>query len=87
MSVVLIPQSVALRKIPRYMLTATTDTSGHFQVEGVIPADYFLFAVPSDIDTPYYALDFPDHHQNQAQSISVKPNETRVVNLVLTILK
>lgn len=84
-SVVIIPQSVALRKIARYTLATTTDTSGHFQVEGVIPGDYFLFAVPSDIDAPYYALDFPDRHQNEAQSISVKPNETRLVSPILTI--
>lgn len=84
-TVVIVPQSTALRKIPRYTLTATTDTGGHFQIEHVIPRDYFLFAVPSDMDASYYALDFADHHQNEAQSISVKPNETRVVSAILTI--
>jgi hypothetical protein len=81
MVVVLIPQSFALRENRRYTLTATTDAVGHFQIDGVIPGDYFLFAVPPDIDAPYYALDFPDRNQNDAQSVSVKPNETRVVVL------
>ena len=81
MAVVLIPRSVALRKIRSYTLTATTDATGYFQMEGVIPGDYFLFAVPLDIDAPYYALDFADRNQSNAQSVSVKPNETQVVNL------
>ena len=85
MIVVIVPQSTALRKVPRYTLTATTDTGGHFQIEHVIPGDYFLFAVPSDEEMSYYALDFRDHHRNEAQSISVKPNETRVVSAILTI--
>jgi hypothetical protein len=37
MIVVIVPQSTALRKVPRYTLTATTDTGGHFQIEHVIP--------------------------------------------------
>ena len=87
MVVVLIPQSLALRalrEIRAYTLTATTDAVGHFQIERVIPADYFLFAVTPDIDAPYYALDFSDRNQRHAQSVSVKPNETRVVSLKLT---
>ena len=68
MVVVLIPQSFALRKIRRYMLTATTDDIGYFQIESVIPGDYFLFAVPADIDERYYASDFADRNQNDSQA-------------------
>jgi Carboxypeptidase regulatory-like domain len=84
MAVVVIPQSIGLRKIRRYTLATTTDNGGHFQIEPVIPGDYYLFAVPIDMDASYYALDFADRHQNEAQSISVKPNETRVLRPILT---
>jgi len=81
MVVVLIPQSLALRKIRRYTLNATTDAVGHFQVEDVIPGDYFLFALSPYMDSSCYAPDFADRNQSEAQSVSVKPNETRVINL------
>ncbi|MGD0965798.1 MAG: carboxypeptidase-like regulatory domain-containing protein [Candidatus Acidiferrales bacterium] len=80
-TVVLIPRSPEQRKIPLYTQNAMTDAAGHFQVEGVIPGDYFLFAVPFDIDAPYYALDFVDRNQSRAKSVTVRPNQTQVVEL------
>jgi hypothetical protein len=84
MVAVLVPQRLGLRGIGRYTLTAMTDADGHFQLEGVIPGDYFLFAVPLDINAHYFAHDFADRNQSDAQSISVKANEIRVVSLTPT---
>lgn len=81
MAVVAIPQSYELRKIPLYTHTATTDAAGHFRVEGVIPGDYFLFAMPAETDAPYYAPDFADRNQSKAQSVSVAPYQTQIVSL------
>ena len=81
MVVVLIPQSLALRKIRRYTLNVTTDAVGHFQVEDVIPGDYFFFALSPYMDSSCYAPDFADRNQSDAQNVSVKPNETRLIHL------
>src|SRR5260370_13114263 len=37
--VVLIPESAELRRVPRYTLTAKTDTSGQYRIGGIIPGE------------------------------------------------
>lgn len=70
-TVVLIPQSRDLRLIPRYTLTAQTDSAGRYEMEGVIPGSYFLFAVTPDSEQPWFALSFADAHQSLAMSMEV----------------
>jgi hypothetical protein len=79
--VVLIPESRTLRRIPRYTLTGKTDRAGRYQIEGVVPGGYFLFAVPPDERHGYFALDFADHNRRDSERVSVKPHDTQVVNL------
>ena len=81
MVVVLIPQSRALRRLPRYTLTTNTDAAGRYNIAGAIPGDYFLFAgTPSD-DHAYFAPDFADRNQRSAERLTVAPRATQVVNL------
>ncbi len=79
--VVLIPQSRALRRMPRYTLTAKTGASGRYKIDGVIPGDYILFAVPPSDSNEYFALDFADRHQSEATRITFGARTTQVVNL------
>jgi len=79
--VVLVPQSLELRRIPRYTLTAKADATGRYKIAGVIPGEYLLFAVfPSD-DHPYFALDFADRNQGNAAHISVDPRGRQSIDL------
>jgi hypothetical protein len=79
--VVLVPESKQLRRIPRYTLTAHTDVTGQYKIAGVIPGDYLIFAVPSNIDHGYFSLDFPERHTDIAVHVSVDPSATQAVNL------
>jgi len=79
--VVAIPQLRSLRKNASYTATVKTDSGGKFQLNGIIPGDYEVFAVPADADQPYYALDFPEQNQNSAQRVTIKPRETQTVTL------
>jgi protocatechuate 3,4-dioxygenase beta subunit len=81
LTVVLIPRQADLRRIPRYSRTALTGADGRFQIRGAIPADYYVFAVPSSEDHPYFAPGFADSHRNAALSVTVQPGEVQVVTL------
>ncbi|HEV8385359.1 MAG TPA: carboxypeptidase-like regulatory domain-containing protein [Candidatus Acidoferrales bacterium] len=70
-AVVLIPQSRALRRLPRYTLTTKSDSAGRYSIAGVIPGDYFLFAAPQDDTSDYFAIDFADQHLQDAVRITV----------------
>jgi hypothetical protein len=82
--IVLIPESGELRRVPRYALTAKSDTAGQYRVAGVIAGDYLLFAVPPSADHGYFALDFPERHTDIAVPVSVDPSTTQAVNLKLS---
>jgi carboxypeptidase family protein len=79
--VVLIPQSGELRRVPRYTLTAKTDRRGQYNIAGVIPGDYLLFAVPPSLDHGYFALDLPERYVDIAEHVSVDPSSTQAINL------
>jgi protocatechuate 3,4-dioxygenase beta subunit len=81
LTVVLIPQQADLRRIPRYTRTARTGVDGRFQIRGIIPADYYVFAVPSSEDHPYFAPGFADSHRNAALSVTVQPGDVQAVTL------
>jgi len=78
---VLIPESLELRRIPRYTLTGKTDAAGRYQIIGVIPGDYLLFAVPPSEGGEYFALDFADRNADKAEHVSLDSHATQVVNL------
>jgi hypothetical protein len=81
LAVVLIPESRALRRLPRYTLTANTDAAGRYSIAGAIPGDYLLFAIAPSDDHAYFALDFADRNQHSAERLTVAPRATQVVNL------
>jgi hypothetical protein len=78
--VVVVPESMQLRRIPRYTLTANTDVNGQYKIAGVIPGEYFLFAIPPSADHGYFDVDFPERHTD-AEHVSVDPSATQTVNL------
>jgi hypothetical protein len=79
--IVAIPQSLALRHIARYTVTGTSNVNGEFQISGMIPGDYLLFAVPKDDEQSYFQLEFADRHQQDAERVSVKSGDTKIVTL------
>jgi hypothetical protein len=81
--IVLIPQQAERRKIPRHTHTAQTDKNGQYLLRGVIPGDYFAFAVLPREDAAYYDLEFPDRNREQAARVAVKPGEPLALNLKL----
>jgi Carboxypeptidase regulatory-like domain len=81
LTVLVIPQSRELRQVARYAMTAITDGNGMYVITGVIPGDYYLFAVLPDEEQSYFALDYPERNQANAEILSVKPNESKTVNL------
>ena len=82
--VVLVPESSQLRKVPRYTLTAKTDTSGQYRIGGIIPGDYLLFAVSPSPEQAYYALDFADRHGDVAEHVAIDSGATQAVRLKLS---
>ena len=76
-----IPQQPELRRLPRYTLAATTDREGKFQIAGLVPGAYYLFAVPPSEDQGYFALDFAERHLTEATRVSLKPFDTLAVEL------
>jgi uncharacterized GH25 family protein len=79
--VVAIPQSMALRRIARYTVTANTDANGAFQISGMVPGDYLVFAVPKDDEQGYFQIDFADRNQRDAERVTVKSGDAKTVAL------
>ncbi len=79
--VVAIPQSMALRHIARYTVTANTDANGAFQISGMVPGDYLVFAVPKDDEQSYFQIDFADRNQRDAERVSVKSGDAKTITL------
>jgi uncharacterized GH25 family protein len=79
--VVAIPQSLALRHLARYTLTGNTNANGNFQITGMIPGEYLVFAVPKDDEQSYFQIDFADRNQRDAERVSVNSGDTKTVTL------
>jgi uncharacterized GH25 family protein len=79
--VVAVPQSLALRKIARYTMTASTDANGAFKISGMIPGDYLVFAVPKDDEQSYFQIDFADRNQRDSERVSINSGDTKTVTL------
>jgi hypothetical protein len=81
--VVLIPVDLERRRMPRHTGTAQTDANGSFLLRGVIPGEYFAFAMMPTDDAAYYDLEFPERNLNKADRIIVKPGQGLTLNLKL----
>jgi hypothetical protein len=81
MVVVLVPASRQQRQIARYTLTTNSDNAGNFNLTGIVPGDYLLFATAPRDDQPYFALDYADQHSRDAVSISITSNQNQTATL------
>lgn len=81
MVVIAVPQSLALRRIARYTMTANTDANGTFKISGMIPGDYLVLVVPKDDEQSYFQIDFADRNQRDAERVSVNSGDTKTVTL------
>lgn len=79
--VVMIPQSRELRQVPRYTMTGTSDFSGQYVISGVIPGDYYMFAVLPTQEQTYFSMDYADRNQSSGELVSVKSSESKILNL------
>jgi hypothetical protein len=78
--VVAIPETRALRSIARFVTTARTDDKGQFTLAGVIPGDYLVYAVQYNDEQSYFAPDFADANENNAERVTVHASENKTVN-------
>jgi hypothetical protein len=79
--VVLIPTDIERRRIPRHTMAGQTDRDGQFRIAGVIPGDYYAFAVlPSD-DAIYYDMEFAERNRNSSVRVTFRPKELSVLTL------
>jgi sarcosine oxidase gamma subunit len=76
----IIPESRALRRIPRYTLS-TTATNGQYKLVGVVPGSYYVFAAPARRDHAYFAMDFADLHRRRATHVDISAGAPIVVDL------
>lgn len=81
MVVVLIPHSIAARKIRHRTLTTISHAVGRFAMAGVAPGEYFILAVPLDENRQYYSLDFPERHRNVARSVTINPGDSQYLTV------
>ncbi len=79
--VVAIPQSLSLRQVARYTVTGNTNASGEFSLNGIIPGDYVVFAVPKDDEQMYFQIDFADRNQRDAERVTVHAGDTKTLTL------
>jgi hypothetical protein len=78
--VIAIPESRDLRPLGRYTFTGKTDADGNYQISGVIPGDYLLFAVTANDEQTYFAPDFAEKNIRDAERVTIHANETKTVN-------
>jgi hypothetical protein len=79
--VIAIPEDLSLRQLERFTFTGNTNANGEFQLTGIIPGDYLLFAVPLEEDQSYFDINFADRNQRDAERVSVKSGETKTLTL------
>ncbi|HEY4837969.1 MAG TPA: carboxypeptidase-like regulatory domain-containing protein, partial [Candidatus Acidoferrales bacterium] len=79
--VVAIPEDRSLRSVERFTITGNTNANGEYQLSGIIPADYLLFAVAPDEDQTYFEINFADRNLRDAERVTVKSGETKTVTL------
>ena len=81
LTVIAIAEQRALRQLDRFAVKGKTNANGEYQLSGVVPGDYLLFAVPPDDCETYFDIDFADRNQRDAERVSVKSRETKNIPL------
>lgn len=72
--VVLIPKNAEDRKIPRMYATAQTAKDGTATLRGIVPGEYYGYALPPTDNSIHYDAEFYSRNRDTAASISVQPN-------------
>jgi hypothetical protein len=87
--VIVIPEAKELRAMPDHKAVSSFSSKarGRFEMAGLIPGKYLIFAVPEDSPESYNASDFADRNQASAQYLTIKPRGTTKINLKLTLPK
>lgn len=81
MMVLAIPQAPEMRRVARHTFTAQSDANGVAQLRGVIPGEYYVFAVAPSDDAPYFDVAFAERNRAAAVTLTAKPKEQHTVNL------
>ena len=80
-TVVLIPNDAALRTRFDYTRDAVTDQVGHFELKGVAPGDYKLFALDDIEPDSWFDPDVLRTFEAKGEPVTVKPKDAATVNL------
>lgn len=81
--VVMVPAEEDRRRVARHTAIGQTDANGQFQIRGVIPGEYFAFAMMPLEDAAYYDLEFPNRNRDRVERVIVKPSEPLFLKLRL----
>jgi hypothetical protein len=81
--VALLPQEPERRRLARHTATAQTDARGEFLLRGVVPGEYFAFAVMPLEDAAYFDPEFPERNRSKAETLTVNPNGKHLLTLRL----
>jgi hypothetical protein len=82
--VVAIPEEKELRSVFGHWAVSWPPTrrDGRFEVTGIIPGDYLIFAVPAVFAKSYIpAIDFDDRIYASAQKLTIRSHETATIAL------
>jgi hypothetical protein len=82
-----IPEAKELRSVFGHCAVSWPPTrrNGHFEMLGVIPGDYLVFAVPADYAKRHIlAVDFDDRTYSSAQHLTIRSHETATITLQAT---
>jgi protocatechuate 3,4-dioxygenase beta subunit len=82
--VVLVPDAASHQKPERYK-TSTTDQYGHFEIRGVPPGYYSVFAWEKVSDDSYGDPEFLKPFQNMAEALDIAANEQKTVQLKMIL--
>jgi carboxypeptidase family protein len=80
-AVMLMPQDPAWQRT-EYIRRSTCESNGHYEISAVRPGEYLALAVdPSDPAVSFLATELTQAHINQASRVTVRANESTLVDL------
>jgi len=82
--VIFIPQEEDRRKQARMYATAQTDSAGAATVRGIVPGEYYVYALPVTDTLVHYDSEFYSRNRDTAMRVMVHPNEQ--LTLALTVV-
>lgn len=86
--VIAIPEAKELRSVFGHSAFSwPTKRDGRFEVLGVVPGKYLVFAVPAHSQKSYSASDFAAQNYPSAQHVTVGPHDTVTLTLRPALLK